>query len=737
MFLLLGCSTKIGGYVGNVSHSFVFSLCRSLALSSSRPFRGHLRSRGGTAEGGLKSPWHVAEELYQKRVLTITGICVALLVVGIVCVVAYCKTKKQSKKMQNHLHQNMCVEHPNRMLANGPNHPGPGPGQEEIPMVDYISKNVPATERIIRHGTETSGNFSGSRMSSRSHHSSTDSHASCHRCWNEERTWSMERSDSMNSDCHSGALSSSVGTSKCSSPACMARRAAHCGYSEPPRRPLQYGDSYDSLRDSPHSDRYVSALTTPARLSPVDFHSSLPQQVPTFQITTPNASHALSLPPAASSAAAVGCYSPGDDQPLLRRPRRTRRPCGLAESAGSLPASPYRFADDEDYETTQEYMSSRERPKKMGSDRRWRRRPRANGHVSQRARGPGDFSSQSCLSDSEWEQEDEDEELGDLAHGESTPFLSMQNMTAPEPLTICRPNDTRTYSGAPRGGSRLNPQGSKLSQDYPLLIEPPTVCANQSAMLLLAIKSQTKNFENRQAIRQTWGHSGLVQGRVGMGGLVQRVFLLAKSAVLEDSKEMMDLEKESKSYGDIIMWDFLDTFFNLTLKDILFWEWFSEHCQNARFVFKGDDDVFVRTPALLDYLQKEEEVHSAPNSRKKIKDFVVGDVIKRANPLRLKSSKYYIPESFYKGMYPAYAGGGGVIYSGALVLRLFQVSKRVHLFPIDDVYVGMCLQRLRIVPVDQSGFLTFDFSQEEAKNPCAYHTILLVHKRSPSEVLKL
>lgn len=34
-----------------------------------------------------------AEELYQKRVLTITGICVALLVVGIVCVVAYCKTK--------------------------------------------------------------------------------------------------------------------------------------------------------------------------------------------------------------------------------------------------------------------------------------------------------------------------------------------------------------------------------------------------------------------------------------------------------------------------------------------------------------------------------------------------------------------------------------------------------------------------------------------------------------------
>lgn len=38
-------------------------------------------------------PFPEAEELYQKRVPTITGICIALLVAGIMCVVAYCKTK--------------------------------------------------------------------------------------------------------------------------------------------------------------------------------------------------------------------------------------------------------------------------------------------------------------------------------------------------------------------------------------------------------------------------------------------------------------------------------------------------------------------------------------------------------------------------------------------------------------------------------------------------------------------
>lgn len=76
----------------------------------------------------------------------------------------------------------------------------------------------------------------------------------------EERTWSLERSESFLSD-SPGMMSSSVGTSKCSSPACMearARRAAHCGYSDPHRPGLQYGDSFDSLGDSPHSDRWES-----------------------------------------------------------------------------------------------------------------------------------------------------------------------------------------------------------------------------------------------------------------------------------------------------------------------------------------------------------------------------------------------------------------------------------------------------------------------------------------------
>ncbi|XP_026051706.1 neuregulin 2a isoform X6 [Carassius auratus] len=326
----------------------------------------------------MPKPNKKAEELYQKRVLTITGICVALLVVGIVCVVAYCKTKKQRKKMHNHLRQNIYVDHPNRNLANGPNHPGPGP--EEIPMVDYISKNVPATERVIRHGAEAP--FPGSRQSSRSHNSSTRAHSSTH--------------------------------------------------------------------------RYVSALTTPARLSPVDFHYSLPPQVPTFQITSPNASHAMSLPPAIHAP-----YPPEEDQPLLRRYqvplhearvhepyRQQQRGSYLRDSTGSLPSSPYRLAQEEEYESTQEYLSSMEQPKR--SSRHWHR-SRLNGHVAPRGYQPSrDLGSRSCLSDSDSEEEE----------GESTPFLSMQNMNAGEPVTLYRPVPDTQTSHAQRGrhGPRPNTQ---------------------------------------------------------------------------------------------------------------------------------------------------------------------------------------------------------------------------------------------------------------------------------------
>lgn len=77
----------------------------------------------------------------------------------------------------------------------------------------------------------------------------------------ESHTWSLEHSESLTSDSQSGIMLSSVGTSKCNSPACVearARRAAAYSLEERCRATMPpYHDSIDSLRDSPHSERSV------------------------------------------------------------------------------------------------------------------------------------------------------------------------------------------------------------------------------------------------------------------------------------------------------------------------------------------------------------------------------------------------------------------------------------------------------------------------------------------------
>ncbi|NWI58385.1 NRG2 protein, partial [Smithornis capensis] len=412
----------------------------------------------------MPDPKQKAEELYQKRVLTITGICVALLVVGIVCVVAYCKTKKQRKQMHNHLRQNMCPAHQNRSLANGPSHPRLDP--EEIQMADYISKNVSATEHVIRRETETT--FSGSHSCSPSHHCSTATPTSSQR--HESHTWSLERTESLTSDSQSGIMLSSVGTSKCNSPACVearARRGATTFCIEDSRRPTtQYRDSVDSLRDSPHSERYVSALTTPARLSPVDFHYSMTTQVPTFEITSPNSAHAVSLPPAAPISFRVE-----EQQPLLRRYQLPfqdtqrydsyyQRKTYLNDSMGSLPSSPFRITEDDEYETTQEYITALEQPKKTASsNRRWKK-SKLNGHIPHRARAVRDSFSLSSASYSE-----SDEELV----AESTPFLSTQNNEAAhtESPPLHRPGDSRTHYSCSRHSAHGESGRSSLAHVAP------------------------------------------------------------------------------------------------------------------------------------------------------------------------------------------------------------------------------------------------------------------------------
>nr|XP_028567530.1 pro-neuregulin-1, membrane-bound isoform isoform X9 [Podarcis muralis] len=414
---------------------------------------------GDRCQNYVMASFYKAEELYQKRVLTITGICIALLVVGIMCVVAYCKTKKQRKKLHDRLRQGLRSERNHRVnMANGPHHPHPPP--ENVQLVNqYVSKNVISSEHAVERETETS--FSTSHYTSTTHHSTTVTQTPSH-------SWSNGRTESIISESHSVLVSSSVENSRHASPSGPRGRLNGIGGPRECNSFLRHArETPDSYRDSPHSERYVSAMTTPARMSPVDFHTPSSPKSPASEMSPQVSSLTMSVP-----SVAVSPFIEEERPLLLVTPPRLREKYehhmqqfnssyhhNPAHESGSLPPSPLRIVEDEEYETTQEYEPTQEPPKKLVNSRR-AKRTKPNGHISNRLEMNTDTSCENSSSESETE----DERIG-----EDTPFLSIQNPITVdlESATAYRLADTRTT------------QNSRFSTQEELQARLSSVIANQ------------------------------------------------------------------------------------------------------------------------------------------------------------------------------------------------------------------------------------------------------------------
>lgn len=281
-------------------------------------------------------------------------------------------------------------------------------------------------------------------------------------------------------------------------------------------------------------------------------------------------------------------------------------------------------------------------------------------------------------------------------------------------------------------------------RQYPVLMEPRDQCGvgatqERGPLLLLAIRTSVHNYRNRQAVRQSWGRTGWVWAQrgtgAGQGAYVSRIFVMGTELSPElrnISSELLHLENQH--YGDILQWDMWDTPLNRTVKQLLFWSWFTDTCGHTSFVFEGDDEVFVNTPALVSLLQ--DQLHK-PQANSSLQDFMMGHVVYGGQPNRSSDSQEFIPESFYRGWYPPYAHGAGRLSSALLLRRLLQVSHRVHLFPIEQVYVGMCLFRLNLSPSHHPAFLPSDWTKEQEEKPCAAHRVLLLHTHSPTHLRQL
>ncbi|XP_053756911.1 pro-neuregulin-1, membrane-bound isoform isoform X6 [Panthera pardus] len=367
--------------------------------------------------------------------------------------------KKQRKKLHDRLRQSLRSERNNMVnIANGPHHPNPPP--ENVQLVNqYVSKNVISSEHIVEREAETS--FSTSHYTSTAHHSTTVTQTPSH-------SWSNGHTESIISESHSVIMMSSVENSRHSSPSGGPRgRLNGVGGPRECNSFLRHArETPDSYRDSPHSERYVSAMTTPARMSPVDFHTPSSPKSPPSEMSPPVSGTTVSMPSMAVSPFVE------EERPLLLvtpprlREKYDRHPPQFtsyhhnpAHESNSLPPSPLRIVEDEEYETTQEYEPAQEPVKKLTSSRR-PKRTKPNGHIANRLEMDSNASAEGTHSESETEDE---------RVGEDTPFLGIQN-----PLAA-------SLEAAPAfrlADSRTNPAG-RFSPQEELQARLTSVIANQ------------------------------------------------------------------------------------------------------------------------------------------------------------------------------------------------------------------------------------------------------------------
>lgn len=270
---------------------------------------------------------------------------------------------------------------------------------------------------------------------------------------------------------------------------------------------------------------------------------------------------------------------------------------------------------------------------------------------------------------------------------------------------------------------------------FPLMLDVPDKCggADKSGdvFLLLVIKSSPWNYERREVLRKTWAKE-----RLQDGVWIRRVFISGTTSTGYERQRLNRLlQLENEKYQDVLQWDFDDTFFNLTLKQVLFLEWMQVNCPNARFHLNGDDDVFAHTNNMVEYLRGLKDNDGS-------KHHFTGHLIAGVGPIRDKKSKYYIPVELQKSnKYPPYCGGGGFLLSGHTAKVIYNMSQSITIFPIDDVYMGMCLEKAGLKPTFHMGVKTaglrIPFKPFDVFDPCFYKDVLLVHRFLPPHLFLL
>uniref|UniRef100_A0A8C1PTK4 Hexosyltransferase n=1 Tax=Cyprinus carpio TaxID=7962 RepID=A0A8C1PTK4_CYPCA len=218
--------------------------------------------------------------------------------------------------------------------------------------------------------------------------------------------------------------------------------------------------------------------------------------------------------------------------------------------------------------------------------------------------------------------------------------------------------------------------------NYHFILDEPDKCSQWDPFLVLMVPVAPRQVDARNAIRSTWGNESSVQGKA-----VLTLFFVGLTGGPEAQQQ---LEEESRQHRDLVQSNFVDSYFNLTIKTMVIMDWLATHCLQASYAMKVDSDMYIGLENLMSLLL-------APNTPRQ--NYITGYMMWDRPVIRNKNSKWYVAEELYpEPKYPTYVQGMGYVFSNDLPEKIVEASKKVKAFNIEDAYVGACLKQLGIAP---------------------------------------
>ncbi|MCL4147395.1 UNVERIFIED_CONTAM: hypothetical protein GTU68_048801 [Idotea baltica] len=226
---------------------------------------------------------------------------------------------------------------------------------------------------------------------------------------------------------------------------------------------------------------------------------------------------------------------------------------------------------------------------------------------------------------------------------------------------------------------------------YPFTFIYQEKCRSKEPIkLLYVVKSSLKNFEKRQAIRNTWGYENRFSDVT-----IRTVFLLGYD--FDNVDLQVKIEREANTHKDIIQAEFQDAYFNNTLKTMMGIYWTFHYCDNVKYFFFVDDDYYVSTRNILRFLR-------SPINEYQDQLFA-GYVFQNVSPIRWYFSKWYISLDEYPySHWPPYVTAGAYVLSHKSLVSMYYSSLYTSFFRFDDIFLGMAAKKAGLKPFHHQDF---------------------------------